>query len=392
MHFQFDEETLLLIESMRKFLKTEVLPVEEKHKALIAGGKMSTEVAALGAQIRKKAVQAGFYTCHVPKELGGGGLPHVTTTALREEIAKSGSVILGMFVIGDPPCGPTAMLMMLNDAQKDRYLHPLMRGDVTTCFALTEPNAGSDIAHIETTATKDPNDSGQYVLNGNKIYISNGMFADFFQVFAVTEKGKGMFGGISLFMVDAKTPGITKRNMPSMGGDDFQADIHFDNVRIPAANLVGEEGFGFLGATQWLSGERLMMAIQAVGLAEYSLEIGLEWAKNRKAFGQPIGKFQGVSFPLADCATQLEAARWLTYRTAWLLDQGETAMKELAMAKVFATDVLQKVVDQVLQTLGGVGYMSDHPIERIYRMARVFRIGGGTSEIQRKLIAKSLGL
>jgi acyl-CoA dehydrogenase len=180
--------------------------------------------------------------------------------------------------------------------------------------------------------------------------------------------------------------------MRSMGGDDLQAELHFEGVRVPAKNLVGEEGFGFLGATQWLSGERLMMAIQAVGLAERTLEMGLEWARTRQAFGKPIGKNQGVSFPLADCATEIEAARWLTYRTAWLLDQGETAMKELAMSKLYASEVLGRVVDQTLQTLGGVGYMCDHPIERIYRIARVFRIGGGTSEIQRRLIAKALAL
>jgi acyl-CoA dehydrogenase len=201
-----------------------------------------------------------------------------------------------------------------------------------------------------------------------------------------------MYGGISLFMVDAKTPGITRKLMRSMGGDDLQAEVVLENVRVPAKNLVGEEGFGFLGATQWLSGERLMMSIQAVGLAQYALELGLDWARTRHAFDKTIGKYQGVSFPLADCATEIEAARWLTYRCAWLLDQGETAMKELAMSKVFSADVLGRTVDQVLQTFGGIGYMVDHPIERLYRLARVFRIGGGTSEIQRRLIAKSLEL
>ncbi|MBK7972595.1 MAG: acyl-CoA dehydrogenase family protein [Deltaproteobacteria bacterium] len=393
MDFAFDDDTRLLCEALRKFLKTEVLPLEEKHKDLLDGGKMSDEVARIGAGIRKKAVEAGFYTVHLPKELGGAGLPYVTTTALREEIAMSGSVILGLYVIGDPPCGPTPLLMLCNDEQRERFLKPLVAGDKTTCFALTEPGAGSDISSIQTMAVRDGDD---WVLNGSKIYISNGMHADFFQVFALTKKpGPGedaMFGCISLFMVDADSPGVERKLMKSMGGDDFQAEITFKDVRVPASNLVGDEGFGFLGAAQWLSGERLMMAIQAVGLARYALAFGTEWAKTRMAFGKPIGKNQGVSFPLADCATQIEAARWLTYRTAWLLDQGETAMTELAMAKVFAADVLGKVADQVMQTLGGIGYMAEHPIERIYRMARVFRIGGGTSEIQRRLIAKGLGL
>ncbi len=387
MDFAFDPDTEMLKEALRRFLATEVMPLEDKHKDLVEGGRFSAEVMELGAQVRQKAVEAGFYTVHMPKELGGGGLSHLCVTALREEIAMSGSKVLAAFVIGDPPMGPTPMLTLLDDNQRDRYLRPLMRGEKTTCFCLTEPNAGSDVGAIETSAVRV---GGEYVLNGTKVYISNGLHADFLQVFAQTEKGKGMYGGISLFMVDASSPGITRRLMRSMGGDDFQAEIAFQDVRVPAHNLVGEEGFGFLGASQWLSGERLMMAVQAVGLAQAALKMALEWAKTRKAFGKTIGKFQGVSFPLADCATEVEAARWLVYRTAWLLDRGEPALKELAMSKLYASEVLGRVVDQSLQTLGGIGYMSEHPIERMYRIARVFRIGGGTSEIQRRLIAKAL--
>jgi acyl-CoA dehydrogenase len=389
MDFSFDEETILLRDELSRFLQTEVLPLEEKHRDLVDGGRISDAVMEIGAGIRSKAVDAGFYTAHIAEELGGGGLSNVTVTALREEIALSGSKILALFVIGDPPMGPTPMLAMLNDAQKERYLLPLMRGEKTTCFCLTEPDAGSDVNELKLAALRDGDD---YLLNGSKIYISNGMHADFFQVFAVTEKGKGMMGGISLFMVDADTPGITRNLMRSMGGDDFQAEIFFNDVRVPAASRVGKEGFGFMGAAQWLSGERLMMAIQAVGLARYALGLGIEWANTRRASGKPIKEYQGVSFPLADCATEIEAARWLTYHTAWMLDQGESAMTELAMAKVYTADLVGRVADQVMQTFGGIAYMSDHPIERVYRLARVFRIGGGTSEIQRRLIARGIGL
>jgi acyl-CoA dehydrogenase len=389
MDFSFDEETILLRDELSRFLQAEVLPLEEKHRDLIDGGRISDAVMEIGAGIRSKAVKAGFYTAHIAEELGGGGLSHVTVTALREEIALSGSKILALFVIGDPPMGPTPMLAMLDDAQKEKYLHPLMRGEKTTCFCLTEPDAGSDVNELKLAAVRD---GGDYLLNGSKIYISNGMHADFFQVFAVTEKGKGMMGGISLFMVDADTPGITRNLMRSMGGDDFQAEIFFNDVRVPAANRVGKEGFGFMGAAQWLSGERLMMAIQAVGLSRYALGLGIEWANTRRVSGKPIKEFQGVSFPLADCATEIEAARWLTYHTAWRLDQGENAMTELAMAKTYTADLVGRVADQVMQTFGGIAYMSDHPIERVYRLARVFRIGGGTSEIQRRLIAKGIGL
>jgi len=389
MDFTLDDETVLIRDSLRSFLQKEVLPLEETYRDLINGGRVSDAVMEIGADIRKKAVEAGFYTVHMPAELGGGGLSHVAVTALREEVALSGSKILALFAIGDPPMGPTPMLMMLDDAQREKYLEPLMKGDKTTCFCLTEPDAGSDVNQISLGAVRDGSD---YVLNGSKIYISNGLHADFLQVFAATERGKGMAGGISLFMVDADVPGLTRKLMRSMGGDDFQAEIHFDEVRVPAEAMVGEEGYGFLGAAKWLSGERLMMAIQAVGLARYALDIGVEWANSRTVAGQPIKVHQGISFPLADCATQIEAARWLTYRAAWLLDQGEAAVTELSMAKVFAAEMMCGVADQVLQTLGGVGYMTDHPIERLYRIARVFKIGGGTSEIQRRLIAKGIGL
>ncbi|MBW1683853.1 MAG: acyl-CoA/acyl-ACP dehydrogenase [Deltaproteobacteria bacterium] len=389
MDFAFDEDTILLRESLLRFLRAEVLPLEEKHKDIIDGGRISDEVMEIGAGIRSKAIDAGFYTAHISEELGGGGLSRVAVTALREEIARSGTKILGIFVVGDPPMGPTPMLAMLDDAQKERYLHPLMKGEKTTCFCLTEPEAGSDVNEIKLSAVRDGDD---YVLNGSKIYVSNGMHADFLQVFAVTEKGKGMFGGISLFMVDADTPGITRNLMRSMGGDDFQAEIFFDDVRVSATNRVGKEGYGFVGAAEWLSGERLMMAIQAVGLAEYALELAVEWANTRIASGKPIKEYQAVSFPLADCATEIEAAKWLTYRTAWMLDQGNDAMTELAMAKVYAAEVVGRVADQALQAFGGAGYMTDHPIERVYRLARVFRIGGGTSEIQRRLIARGIGL
>ena len=391
MDFSLDEESKSMVESLKKFLAAEVLPVEAdlKKRGILVGGAMTREVYDEGAKIRAKAVEAGFYTAHVPEAIGGGGLRHVTLTAMRETIAMCGSEMMAVFVMGDPPMGPTAMLSMLNDVQKDKYLHKLMSGEWTTCFCLTEPNVGSDVGALELMAVRDGDD---YVLNGTKIFISNGLFADVFQVFACTEKGKGMGGGLSLFMVDGDTKGITRTLMKSMGGDDFQAELNFEDVRVPAENLVGQEGYGFLGATQWLSGERLMMSTQAVGLAEYSLKFGVEWAQTRKAFGKPIGKYQGVSFPLADCRIQLDAARALTYQAAWKLDQGEMAMQDLAVAKVFAADMLQKVVDTVMQTLGGIGYMTDHPIERIYRIARVFRFGGGTSEIQRKLIAKGMGL
>lgn len=389
MDFRIPDEVQQVLIALRRFLEREVLAVEERHRDLVADGRVSPEVMELGAEIRRKSVEAGFYNLHMPAEVGGGGLSHVALCLVREAIAGSGSKILGLFVLGDPPMGPTPMLLDCTPEQRERYLVPLMRGEKTTCFALTEPNAGSDVGAIETTAVRD---GDCYVLNGSKHYISNGLYCDFIQAFVATERGKGIGGGISLLLVDADTPGVSRRLMRSMAGDDFQAEIVFEDCRVPVANLVGAEGYGILGAMKWLSGERLMMASQAIGLADYCLRLGVEYAKVRKAFGQTIGRFQGVSFQLADCATELDAARWMTYHTAWLLDQGEAAMQELAMAKLFASEVCGRIVDRVLQVHGGAAYMVDHPIERLYRVARVLRIGGGTSEIQRRLIAKGLGL
>ena len=375
MDFHFDDDTRMLVDALQKFLDKEVLPLEREHADAIDGGKVNDAVHEIGAGIRTKAVEAGFYNAHIPTELGGGGLPHVTLTALRETIARSGSVILAVFVIGDPPMGPTPMLMLCDEDQKERYVRPLMRGEVTTCFALTEPNAGSDVNALETTTVRDGDD---YVLNGSKIYISNGLHCDFLQVFAVTEKGKGMAGGISLFLVDADTPGISRTLMRSMGGDDFQAEIGFDDVRVPAANRVGEEGYGFLGAAQWLSGERLMMAIQAGGAGRVRPR---PRPRTGPAPARPSGRRSGTtrgspfpsptgrprSRPRAGSPTGRPGCSTRVTRrgrsSRWPRSTRPTCSRRRRTPS--------------LQTLGGIGYMTEHPIERIYRMARVFRIGGG---------------
>ncbi len=389
MDFRLPEDVRQIQEAMKKFLDREVLPLEKEHWDICGEGKFSKEVHRLGARVRKKSVDLGYYTLHMPEELGGGGLSMVGLSAIREDIAKSGTTILGAFVLGDPPMGPTGMLRECNEYQKEKYLGPLMRGEATTCFALTEPNAGSDVAAIETTAVRD---GDCYVLNGSKHFISNGPYCDFAQVFAATNKTLGMNGGISAFFVDADTPGFTRRLQRSMADDDFQAEFFFEDCRVPAENLIGEEGFGFLSAATWLSAERLIVASNAVGMADYLLKLGIEYARVRVQFKQPIGKFQAIRWMLADCATEIEAARWLTYHTAWLIDQGEMALKEISMTKLFASEMVGRVADRVLQVHGGMGYMKELPVERLYRLARLLRIGGGTSEIQRYVIAKTLEL
>ncbi len=389
MNFTLPEEVRQIIDSIKKFLDREILPLEREHRDLCEEGKFSKEVLELGARIRKKSVDLGYYTLHLPEAMGGGGLSMVALSAIREEIAKSGTSILGLFILGDPPMGPTGMLMECNDYQKERYVGPLMRGEKTTCFALTEPNAGSDVAALETTCVRD---GDHYVLNGSKHFISNGPYCDFAQVFAANNRELGMNGGISAFFVDADTPGFTRRLQRSMADDDFQSEFFFEDCRVPVENMIGKEGFGFMSAATWLSAERLIVASNAIGLADYLLRLGVEYAKIRVQFKKTIGSNQAIQWMLADSATELEAARWLTYHTAWLIDQGDMAIKEISMAKLYASEMCDRVVDRVLQVHGGMGYMKELPVERIYRISRLLRIGGGTSEIQRHLIAKMLEL
>jgi acyl-CoA dehydrogenase len=281
------------------------------------------------------------------------------------------------------------MLSNCTPYQKEKYLDPLMRGEKTTCFALTEPAAGSDVGAIKTKAVKK---GDQYIVNGQKHFISNGPFCDFAQVFVMTDPAKGMAGGCSLLLIDADTPGFTRRLQKSLGDDDFQAEFFFEDCEVPVANCVGTEGFGFMEGVKWLSAERLIVAIDGVGLADYLLRLGVEYAKIREQFGKPIGKNQAIQWMLADSATEIYAARWMTYHCAWLIDQGKDAMKEISMAKLFASEMAFKVADRVLQVHGGMGYMKELPVERVFRLARLLRIGGGTSEIQRFVIAKSMGL
>jgi len=389
MDFRLPEEVRQIQDAVKKFFDREVLQLEKKHWDICGEGRFSNEVHALGAQVRKKSVDLGYYTLHMPEELGGGGLSMVGLSAIREDIARSGTTILGAFVLGDPPMGPTGMLRECTDFQKEKYLGPLMRGEKTTCFALTEPNAGSDVAAIETTAVRR---GDSYVLNGSKHFISNGPYCDFAQVFAANNRELGMNGGISAFFVDVNTPGFTRRLQRSMADDDFQSEFFFEDCHVPAENMIGKEGFGFLSAATWLSAERLIVASNAIGIADYLLRLGIDYAKVRVQFKQPIRKFQAIQWMLADCATEIEAARWLTYHTAWLVDQGDMALKEISMTKVFASEMVGRVADRVLQVHGGMGYMKELPVERLYRLARLLRIGGGTSEIQRYVIAKTLQL
>jgi alkylation response protein AidB-like acyl-CoA dehydrogenase len=281
------------------------------------------------------------------------------------------------------------LMAFASDAQKQQWLVPLARGDMLGAFCLTEPHVGSDAAALRTTATRD---GDHYVLNGVKQFITSGKHADVAIVMAVTDKAAGK-RGISAFLVPTATPGyIVARLEDKLGQHSSDtAQIVFEDCRIPAANLLGEEGAGYKMALSGLEGGRIGIASQSIGMARAAFEAALAYAKERESFGQPLFQHQAVQFRLADMATQIDVARQMVWHAASLKDAGRPCLKEAAMAKLFASEMAERVCSDAIQVFGGYGYVNDFPVERIYRDVRVCQIYEGTSDIQKILIARALG-
>jgi acyl-CoA dehydrogenase len=382
MDFTIPEEIEMLRQSLRKFIEKEVIPMEEK-----AGYDPDDGVPQdLLQNVRTRSYELGFWAIDLPEEYGGGGLNTLGTVILREEVAKYfSSLTQGIF--GGPE-GPSKIILAGTEEQIQKYLVPVIKAEKTCCFALTEPNAGSDAASIETSAVKD---GDEWVLNGMKHYITNGPNADYAIVFAVNDREKRGRGGITCFLVDKGTPGLSiGRIQHTMGGGDAQCELIFEDCRVPHENVLGEVGMGFVTAMTFLGGGRLTIAAGAVGMTEKLLKASTEYAKQRVQFGKPIASKQAIQWMLADIATELFAARTMVYSTAWRIDQGEMAIKEMAMCKLYATELVNRAADAAMQIHGGMGYMKDCPIERVYRGVRALRIVEGTSEIQRFIIARAL--
>jgi alkylation response protein AidB-like acyl-CoA dehydrogenase len=390
MDFSIPSELAETRRSLVDFVDREVRPVEERFQQKILEDVFDDEMHQAGVEIRKRSAQVGFYGAHLPEEVGGWGLSALGTTLLVETVGSRG-LRFGSYVLGPPnPEAPTPLLLQLQEPMRSEVLGPLMRGETQMCFALTEPDAGSDAQNIRTRADRD---GDHFVLNGVKHFITGGAQADVAVVFAVTDADKRAQGGITAFLVDSDTPGFSVgKHQRTMAGDTHQVELIFDDCRVPADRIIGQEGFGFYGAMSFLNAGRAFIGAMCVGLAQYCLDTAVAYAKERTAFGRPIGKNQGVSFQLADSAIEIEAARWLTYRLAWLVDQGEQPMAEASMVKVFDTEMAGRVADRSVQVLGGMGYLTEGRVERVYRLVRMFRIVEGTSEIQRMLVARSLGL
>jgi butyryl-CoA dehydrogenase len=329
----------------------------------------------------------GCYGVAVPTEYDGAGLDYLALALILEEVAAGDGATSTVISVNN--CPVCSILMAFgNEEQKQRFLKPLARGDMLGAFCLTEPHVGSEAGGLKTTAVRDGDD---YVLKGVKQFITSGKNGDVAIVMAVTDKAAGK-KGISAFIVPTATPGYTVARVEDKLGQHASdtAQIVFENCRVPAANRLADEGMGLKIALSGLEGGRIGIASQAVGMARAAFDAALAYSKERQSFGQPIFNHQAVQFKLADMATQIEAARQLIWHAASLKDAGRPCLKEAAMAKLFASEMAERVCSDAIQVFGGYGYVSDFPVERIYRDVRVCQIYEGTSEVQRILIGRAL--
>ncbi len=380
MHFGLTQEQEMVVDTVRSFVEKELYPLEAEVER---SGNCAPEI---GREIQRKVMEMGFYAPNIPEAYGGGGLDHLTFALLERELGRA-SMALSVWW-----GRPSNILCACNDEQRERYLLPSVRGERIDALAMTEPDAGSDVRGMKCFARADGDD---FVINGTKHFISHADIADFVIVFVATgeeETARGPKKKITCFLVDRGTPGFEiRKGYNSVSHRGYHNSIlSFDDCRLPSSQILGELDGGFAVMNSWLYATRITVAAMSVGRARRCFDMAVDWAAERKQFGQPIGKFQGVSFKLADMVTSIDAADWLTLAAAWRLDQGLDANREIAQAKVFASETLAKVTDETLQIFGGMGLMDELPIERFWRDARVERIWDGTSEIQRHIISREL--
>ena len=380
MDFALSQEQQLIVETVRGFVERELYPHEEQVER---DGQVAPELAA---EIKRKVVELGFYAPNLPEEVGGGGLSPLDFTLLERELGRT-SMALSVFW-----GRPSGILMACNEEQKQKYLLPAARGEKFDALAMTEPNAGSDIRSMQCSARRH---QGGWLVNGTKHFISHADIADFVIVFVATgeeETARGRRKTITCFLVDKGTPGFAIRpgyNAVSHRGY-HNCILDFDDCRLADGQVLGEADRGLELANEWLFATRITVAAMCVGRARRVFDYALSYAAEREQFGQKIGKFQGVSFQLADRITEIDAADWLTLASAWRLQNNLPCNREIASAKLYASEMLARVTDTAIQIHGGMGLMDDLPLTRFWRDARVERIWEGASEIQRHIISRDL--
>ena len=381
MNFGLSEEQQMIIETTRAFVENELFPheAEVEHTGVLR--------RELLKEISQKAVAAGLYAANMPEDVGGAGLDTLTWLLYEKELGKANYALHWNCV-----ARPSNILLACTPEQREQYLFPCIRAEKHDCQAMTEPGSGSDLRSMKAFAKAD---GGDFVLNGTKHFISHADVADFAIVWVATgeeDTPRGPKKLITAFLVDKGTPGFTVRegyrNVSHRGYNNMILD--FDDCRLPASQILGELHKGFEVAGKWLGATRLQVASTCLGRAERALGHAISYAAERKQFGQQIGKFQGVSFKLADMAMELKAAELLTREAAWKYDQGSVTEADMSMAKLKASEVLAMIADEAIQIHGGMGLMDELPLERIWRDARVERIWEGTSEIQRHIISREL--
>lgn len=378
-HYIFNETHETLRAEIRRYVETELAPHADEWE----------EAEYFPDEVFRQMGKLGYLGLRYPEEYGGSGLDYYSAIVLAEELSRAGNGGIGMALAVHTEMATPPVLKFGTEEQKQRFLVPAIKGEQIAALCITEPGAGSDVSGIRTRATRDGDD---WILNGSKIYITNGVRADWYLVVARTSDEQ--WGGMTLFLVEKGMPGFSVgRKLKKLGMlSSDTAELFFDNVRIPDANRLGEVGQGFYNIMWELQGERLIGSAGAVAGAERALEMALAYANEREAFGRKIGKFQVQKHRLAQMATEIEAAKALVYNAAYQWEQGEYPVKEISMAKLFVGQVVNRVADEALQIFGGAGYMLEYPIQRNWRDARLIRIGAGTDEVMKEIIAKQLGL
>jgi len=381
MDFSLTEEQQLIIKTTRDFVRQELVPHEREVED---SGELRKE---LWQELRRKAIDAGLYAANMPTEVGGAGLDSVSWVLYEKELGHTSYALQYSCV-----ARPSNILLACSAAQRERYLLPAVRGERVECLAMTEPQAGSDLRSMKSSALER---GGDFIINGTKHFISHADHADFVILFAASgeeSSARGKRKLITAFLVDMGTPGFAVRpgyrNVSHRGYNN--SILEFTDCRVPRSAVLGEVHRGFEVANTWLGATRLQVAANCLGRAERALEAAKQWAVDRVQFGQQIGKFQGISFKLADMALELRAAELLTLEAAWKLDHQSATDTDMAMAKLKASEMLAMVADEALQIHGGMGLMSELPLERIWRDARIERIWDGTSEVQRHIISRAL--